>query len=236
MDYIGLAYIVEPMQLEDIPEVLEIEQVAFPTPWPAHAYRHEVGRNRLAYYFVARPQFVENPEEEAEEENPSLLQRVQQWASSTKTSNRPVLWYCGFWIAADEAHISTIAVAPSSREKGIGQLLLATAIERAIELGANIMSLEVRVSNIAAQNLYRKYGFKVVGCRRRYYSDNREDALIMTAEHVASAPYQRMFQRLRAQLIQRLRQVPQATPEKRPHESVPASEFSTDDTERSRPE
>jgi ribosomal-protein-alanine N-acetyltransferase len=214
MDYTGLAYTIEPMRVEDIPEVLEIEQVAFPTPWPAHAYRHEVSQNRLAHYFVARPQFVEEPEKEIEEEKHGVLRRVQQWALGTQNSNPRVVGYCGFWMAADEAHISTIAVTPSYREQGIGQFLLVTAIEQAIELGANIMSLEVRVSNITAQNLYRKYGFKVVGCRRRYYSDNREDALIMTAEHVASAPYQRMFQKLRQELIQRLRQIPQATPEK----------------------
>ncbi len=210
MDYAGLAYIVQPMQMEDIPEVMEIERVSFPSPWPAQAYRHEVSQNRLAHYFVARHQFVDEPEEDVEKEKSGLLGSVQRWAHGKKASSPSVVGYCGFWVAADEVHISTIAVNPSFREQGIGQLLLVTAIEKALELGANLISLEVRVSNIAAQNLYRKYGFKVVGRRRRYYSDNREDALIMTAEYIASAPYQRMFQKRHEELIQRLRRIPLA--------------------------
>ena len=112
--------------------------------------------------------------------------------------------YCGFWMAADEAHISTIAVDPRYRRQGIGQLLLMTAIEQAVELRASIVSLEVRVSNLTAQELYHKYGFRAVGLRARYYSDNREDAVIMTAPHIASAPYQRMLRNLREELVQRL--------------------------------
>jgi len=213
MDYAGPTYVVEPMRLDDIPRVMEIERVSFPTPWPARAYRHEVSQNSLAHYFVARRLFVDEPKEDVEEEKPGVLKRVQRWAYGTKASGPPVVGYCGFWMAADEVHISTIAVDPSYREQGIGQLLLVVATERAVELGANIISLEVRVSNIVAQNLYRKYGFKVVGRRRRYYSDNREDALIMTAEYIGSAPYQRMFQELREQLIQRLEQIPLGIPQ-----------------------
>ncbi len=212
MNCAGLAYIIEPMRLEDIPEVMEIERVSFSSPWPLQAYRHEVSQNRLAHYFVARHQFVDEPEERVEDERPSLLKRVQRWAHGTKAGGPSVVGYCGFWMAADEVHLSTIAVDPSYRQQGIGQLLLITAIEQALRLGASIISLEVRVSNIAAQNLYRKYGFKVVGRRRRYYSDNQEDALIMTAEHITSAAYHRMFQKRQKHLLQGLRQVPLAAP------------------------
>jgi ribosomal-protein-alanine N-acetyltransferase len=208
MDYTRLAYVAEPMRAEDIPEVMEIERMSFPTPWPARAYRHEVRQNRLAHYFVARPQLAREPEEYVQEREPGFLGRMQRWAHGARTEPPAVVGYCGFWRAADEAHISTIAVHPKHRLQGIGQLLLVTAIERAVELGASIVSLEVRVSNVAAQNLYLKYGFQVVGRRRRYYSDNREDALIMTAEYVASAPYQRLLQRRREQLTQRLALVP----------------------------
>ncbi len=213
MDYSGLAYIVEPMRSDDIPEVMEIERVSFSSPWPVRAYQHEVSQNRLAHYFVARHQLVDQPEERVEEEKLSLLKRAQRWANGTKATRPAVVGYCGFWIAADEVHISTIAVDPGYREQGIGQLLLVTTIEQAVKLGAYIISLEVRVSNIAAQNLYHKYGFRVVGRRRRYYSDNREDALIMTVERIASAPYQRMFQQRRERLIHRLRPIRLATPE-----------------------
>lgn len=199
-----LPYIVEPMHVEDIPEVVEIERLAFPTPWPARAYRYEITQNQLAHYFVARRPLPEEEGVERVERESSLLRRIHTWAHSGKTDHRPIVGYCGFWIAAQEAHVSTIAVDPKHRGEGIGQLLLITAIEKALELNATLVSLEVRVSNSVAQNLYRKYGFKVVGRRPRYYSDNREDALIMTADHVTSATYQRMFHRRRRQLLKRL--------------------------------
>jgi ribosomal-protein-alanine N-acetyltransferase len=204
MDRADLPYVVEPMKLEDIPELVEIERQAFPNPWPARAYRYDVAQNRLAHYFVARRQLSEDLEEELPEEDGHLLRRIQRWTQSSAQDNRPMVGYCGFWIAAQEAHVSTIAVDPQYRERGIGQLLLITAIEKALELDATLMSLEVRVTNFVAQNLYRKYGFKVVGRRPRYYSDNREDALIMTVEGIASASYQRIFQRKRKQLLRRL--------------------------------
>lgn len=208
MDRQDLPYVVEPMRVQDIGEVVEIELVSFTSPWPPRAYRYEVRQNRLAHYFVARRRSPEAPEEEAEERDSGLLQWMQHWTHSTRTRRTSVVGYCGFWIAGDEAHISTIAVDPEYRRRGVGQLLLVTAIERAIQLNARLMSLEVRVSNITAQSLYHKYGFKVVGSQPRYYSDNREDALIMTAEHILSAPYQRLLQKRRKQLVQRLRPVP----------------------------
>jgi ribosomal-protein-alanine N-acetyltransferase len=211
MDRDALPYIVDSMRLEDIPEVLEIERFSFPTPWPARAYRYEVGQNRLAHYFVARRRFPAEREEQVQEKDAYFLNRIQSWTQTTRAGVLSVVGYCGFWMAADEAHISTIAVEHKYRRQGIGQLLLITAIERAVKLGANLLSLEVRVSNLAAQNLYRKYGFKVVGRRPRYYSDNREDALIMTVEHVNSAPYQRLLHRRREELHQRLERLALAT-------------------------
>jgi ribosomal-protein-alanine N-acetyltransferase len=192
------------MSVEDIPEVVELERLAFPSPWPARAYRYEITQNRLAHYFVARRKSPEGPEHALEVEGPSLLRRIQTWTLSSRRDNRPMVGYCGFWIAAQEAHVSTIAVDPKHRGRGIGQLLLVTAIEKALDLNATLVSLEVRVSNFVAQNLYRKYGFAVVGRRPRYYSDNREDALIMTADHIGSPPYQRMFNKRRRQLLKRL--------------------------------
>jgi ribosomal-protein-alanine N-acetyltransferase len=199
-----LPYVVEPMRVEDIPEVVELERLAFPSPWPARAYRYEVTQNRLAHYFVARRRFPVVAEHAPNEEEPSLLRRIQTWTMSSKHADLPMVGYCGFWIAAQEAHVSTIAVDPKYRGRGIGQLLLVTAIEKALELNATLVSLEVRVSNFVAQNLYRKYGFAVVGRRPRYYSDNREDALIMTADHIGSPPYQRLFHKRRRHLLKRL--------------------------------
>jgi len=88
--------------------------------------------------------------------------------------------------------------------QGIAELLLIAVTERAAEIGARVMTLEVRVSNTSAQALYRKYGFEVVGRRPQYYSDNREDALIMTTPPITSAEYQRVFQERKAVLLTRL--------------------------------
>lgn len=198
-----LPYRVEKMRLEDIPQVVDIERQSFPSPWPARAYRYEVAQNRLAHYFVATTEVAQDTQQEPDEEA-GLLGRIQTWTHRSHAGRRRVVGYCGFWVVAQEAHISTIAVEPRYRGRGIGQLLLVTAIEKALELGATLVSLEVRVSNFAAQNLYRKYGFKRVGRRPRYYSDNREDALIMTVDHITSAPYQRLFRQRRHRLLRRL--------------------------------
>lgn len=84
-------------------------------------------------------------------------------------------------LVVDELHISNIAVDPPWRGKGLGELLLLAMIAEGIRQEGNLATLEVRVSNHVAQSLYQKYGFLVVGKRKRYYQDNREDALIMNA-------------------------------------------------------
>ncbi|XXM71993.1 ribosomal protein S18-alanine N-acetyltransferase [Lysinibacillus sphaericus] len=87
--------------------------------------------------------------------------------------------YCGVWLVMDEAHITNVAVLPDYRGKGLGEALMKRIMEIAKEVGARVMTLEVRVSNEAAKGLYRKMGFQDGGIRKRYYSDNQEDALVM---------------------------------------------------------
>jgi len=113
---------------------------------------------------------------------------------------------------AGEAHISTIAVQPNWRRLGIGELLLVAMLDRATELEADMATLEVRVSNVTAQNLYRKYGFRQVGLRRRYYRDSDEDALIMSTERLTSASFQSHFQQLKRALRERLTRSLDKTP------------------------
>ena len=104
----------------------------------------------------------------------------------------------------DEAHISTIASNGDWRRRGVGELLLASLIDQATELGAHMVTLEVRVSNETAQALYRKYGMTVAGKRKHYYSDNGEDAFIMSTPTLTSAEYQRLMQELKTNLFTRL--------------------------------
>ncbi|HJR82261.1 MAG TPA: ribosomal protein S18-alanine N-acetyltransferase [Anaerolineales bacterium] len=86
------------------------------------------------------------------------------------------------WLIVDEAHVATVATHPEYRRQGIGKRLLAHALRRIMEDGARSSFLEVRESNIAAQELYRKFGYEETGRRRRYYRDNDEDAILMNLE------------------------------------------------------
>jgi [ribosomal protein S18]-alanine N-acetyltransferase len=86
------------------------------------------------------------------------------------------------WFIVDEAHIATIAVHPDFRRRGIGEQILLHALRSVQEEGARRAFLEVRAGNLAAQAMYKKYGFEVAGVRPRYYKDNNEDALLMTLE------------------------------------------------------
>jgi ribosomal-protein-alanine N-acetyltransferase len=90
-----------------------------------------------------------------------------------------IIGYCGAWIVVDEAHVTNIAILPAYRGKKLGEALLNKLISIAREMGARSMTLEVRVTNYAAQSLYRKFGFQTGGIRKNYYSDNQEDAQIM---------------------------------------------------------
>ena len=95
-----------------------------------------------------------------------------------------IVGYGGLWLMVDEAHITTFAVHPDHRRLRIGERLLQRLFEIAEVMNAEWLTLEVRASNLAAQKLYEKYGFRRAGVRRRYYSDNSEDALIMWTERL----------------------------------------------------
>lgn len=144
---------VRPMTLVDLPTVLEIDRLSFALPWPERSYRFELSENPAAHLLVAE---------------------------TGRENHRSVVGYVGFWLIVDEAHISTIAVDPRWRGQGIGELMLGRMLAAARKLGAEMATLEVRASNEAAINLYRKFGFQVVGRRTAYYRDNEEDALLMT--------------------------------------------------------
>jgi [ribosomal protein S18]-alanine N-acetyltransferase len=92
-----------------------------------------------------------------------------------------IVGYAGVWLMVDEAHITTFAILPDWRRRGLGGRLMVEIMRLAAGLGARIVTLEVRLSNVPAQRLYQLFGLRPVGVRPRYYSDNREDALIMTS-------------------------------------------------------
>ena len=92
-----------------------------------------------------------------------------------------IVGYGGMWMMVDEAHVTTFAVLPEWRRQGIGGRLMVAMMQLATDLQARVATLEVRLSNDAARQLYARFGFRPVGIRPRYYSDNGEDALIMTS-------------------------------------------------------
>jgi ribosomal-protein-alanine N-acetyltransferase len=111
-----------------------------------------------------------------------------------------VVGYAGLWLSLDEAHITTFAVHPDRRRRKVGERMLIRLFDLATELSAEWLTLEVRASNVGAQRLYEKYGFRPAGIRRRYYSDNNEDAIIMWTERLRDRGVQDRIAKLRAEL------------------------------------
>ena len=111
-----------------------------------------------------------------------------------------VIGFAGIWLMVDEAHVTTFAVDPAWRRRGVGERLLLALLDVSVARRAREATLEVRLSNMAARRLYEKYGFRPVGIRPRYYSDNGEDALIMTTDPLESPAMRERVAKLRADL------------------------------------
>jgi [ribosomal protein S18]-alanine N-acetyltransferase len=111
-----------------------------------------------------------------------------------------VVGYGGMWVMVDAAHITTFAIHPAWRRQRIGERLLLSFLDLATDLGAAEATLEVRLSNLPARRLYEKYGFRPVGLRPNYYSDDHEDALIMTTDLLTSPAMVQRVARLRTAL------------------------------------
>ncbi len=184
-----MPYIVRPMTDEDIPQVTAIDREAFPTMWPPMNYQRELD-NHLAHYIVVSEEAekTEEPQTKAEPDG-GFTHKVIEWLTPHKQVNDhhwKIVGFAGFWMMAGEAHIISLAVRKDFRRRGFGKLLLIELVRAAVKLEAEIVTLEVRVSNYEAQRLYLQYGFISKGVRRAYYTDNREDALIMTLDDADS--------------------------------------------------
>jgi len=217
-------YRLDIMNQADVPDVSRVERRCFANPWPASAYRRELQNPAQNHYVVLRElpenslassamKIGLNEEDTAEDALPrrgpvlrrSLLPigRGRQPETNGRVPSS-VIGFAGMWLAFDEAHITTIGVDPAQRGRGLGELLLLCMFDEAVERGANWLTLEVRVTNAAAQALYRKYGFTAHGTRKRYYSDNNEDALIMWSPALGEAEYRAEVESRRAALARRL--------------------------------
>ncbi len=109
-----------------------------------------------------------------------------------------VVGYAGLMVSCDDGHVTTLAVDPAWHRRSIGTRLLLTVAGEAIRRGATSLTLEVRVSNQAAQALYRRFGFRPAGIRKNYYVETNEDALVMWAHDVDSPEYLRRLTEIEA--------------------------------------
>ena len=106
--------------------------------------------------------------------------------------------YGGLLRVDTDAHITTIAVAPEARGRKVGTVLMVALVDAALESGAKHLTLEVRVSNDAAQRLYERFGFTPVGRRKNYYKT--EDALVMWATDIDTAEYGALLADIRSSI------------------------------------
>lgn len=210
----GMGHFVRPMRMADIAQVTEVERECFPAGWSPTPFRQEL-QNTTSFYLVAcraadpstaedeATIFIGVPEDPRAAATP-LLDRLLHGVKRALSPLAPppqdfsqyVAGYVGLWFVVDEAHVTAIGVRERDRRNGIGELLLIAAIEAALRRGSREVTLEVRVSNASAQGLYLKYGFNRAGIRKGYYTDNREDALIMTTDPIRSVDYRARLDRL----------------------------------------
>jgi ribosomal-protein-alanine N-acetyltransferase len=158
---------IEPMRHRHVGQILAIERASYPKPWSAQVFHDELDQARDGHRHY-------------------LVAR----------HGRAVIGYGGLMFAVDEAHVTNLAVHPAHRREGVGSRLLHALGREAVERGSTAWTLEVRASNEAAQELYRKFGFVPAGVRARYY-ESTEDAIVMWCHDIQSPDYLQRLEGLR---------------------------------------
>jgi len=157
IDKINFKYRISRMRVEDINEIMEIEEISFPRPWRRRQFKEELSIP-VSNFYVMRGRWKDEQIKEV------------------------LLAYGGFWKVRDEAHIVNFAVHPKYRRQGIGSIFLDELIGKMKTIGCKACYLEVRASNIIAQKLYEKFGFKKIDVRKNYYGYPQEDAYVYRKE------------------------------------------------------
>lgn len=174
--------IITPLTPDDLDAIMPLERQVFQDPWTRRMYLIDLTQNDLATYLAARP------------------------AGQDSAGGRPlppILAWGGFWLMVDEAHVATVASHPEWRGCGLGQWLMLALLDAAVQRGARIATLEVRVSNLPAQALYEKLGFQLAGHRQHYYRDG-EDGLIMTTPPLTGPALQARLAAAREDAVSKL--------------------------------
>ena len=149
-----LTITIEKMTSKDVDEIFKIEEETYGAHHWSKDSFYSEVSNNIARYYIAR------------------------------TEDGTAVGYIGSWFIIEEAHITNVSVSPKYRRNSIGEALLYHVIKQCYEEMVKYITLEVRVSNDPAINLYKKYTFSSLGCRKKYYQDNNEDALIMWTENI----------------------------------------------------
>jgi len=199
------------LRVDDIDQVVAIEKEAFSPLWVSSSFKRDLNNKRANYLVACFDEEVSSEEilaeidsdrsaQEEEPRPPRLWSRMLGrfgFSSNDEPDNVDdvfnIAGYVSVWYQGEEAHITEIAVKETLRGRGVGELLLIGSLKAAIEYGSKVMTLEARVSNFIAHRLYQKYSFKSVGIRKAYYSDNREDAVIMTTTPIYTPEYETLF-------------------------------------------
>ena len=169
---------IEPMRESDVPSVQEIERHIFTTPWPRNAYYRELASRASAHYVVLRQEGpVERP----------LGYRLPDFDPTIIGSG-------GMWRMYDEAHVTTIGVRQDLQRHGYGRIVFAGLVQAAYDMGAKWVTLEVRTTNDNAMKMYEGFGFKVIGRRKGYYTDNGEDAIVMWSDSIHSPRFRKAYE------------------------------------------
>ena len=194
-------FIIRSMREEDVSQVSEIDKEVFPGEWMFRSltsFRKDLYNSSASYVVCTKK---DSEWRSCQQDNPKIAWFRKLFNRGPDTSRTDIkeciVGFAGFWLMLREAHITAIGVRNNYRQIGIGERLLISIMELAMQTNANVITLEVRASNESAQALYSKYGFHVVGKRLRYYSDNGEDALIMDTDIITSAPFQTSFRKLK---------------------------------------
>ena len=172
---------IELMREADVNTVQEIEREIFATPWPRNAYYRELASRASAHYVVLRHEgMTEGIELPKHFRSPDL--------------DPTIVGYGGMWRMYDEAHVTTIGVRHDLQHHGYGRILFAGLVQASYDMGAKWITLEVRTTNDNAMKMYEAFGFKVIGRRKGYYTDNGEDAIVMWSDSIHSPRFRRAFE------------------------------------------
>lgn len=202
--------LIRPMDKKDIRTVSKVERNAFPNLFPYTSFRSELSSPKACYLVVCRKidgygNARKNKTNNFAQNN--IISAFRNWLMSDmriflgrkflcSNCRMDLAGFVGIWRMLNEAHIVSIAVKSEFRGCGLGELLIIGAIEQAMAMKIDVMTLEVRFSNLVAQNLYSKYGFNKVGVRKNYYSNDREDAVIMTTDTINTSNFITRFNQL----------------------------------------